>query len=94
MGQCLQTSIPPSTATILLGILYNTYLHAQYGSQPNDFGRVKDDKIFYISGGLLLTQIVLGGFMAGMRAGLIHNVWPIVADIQGFLDKFLLTQSI
>ena len=77
-----------SLATILLGILYNTYLHAQYGSQPNDFGRIKDDKIFYISGGLLLTQIVLGGFMAGMRAGLIHNVWPIVADIQGFLDKF------
>ena len=27
-----------SLATILLGILYNTYLHAQYGSQPKDFG--------------------------------------------------------
>ena len=26
-----------SLATILLGILYNTYLHAQYGSQPKDF---------------------------------------------------------
>lgn len=77
-----------SLATILLGILYNTYLHAQYGSQPKDFGRMKNDKVFYLSGGLLLTQIVLGGFMAGMRAGLIHNVWPLVLDFEGFFQLF------
>lgn len=77
-----------SLATILLGILYNTYLHAQYGSQPSDLARIKEDKIFHVSGGLLLLQIVLGGFMAGMRAGLIHNVWPVAIDIQGFLHLF------
>ena len=35
-----------------------------------------------------MTQIVLGGFMAGMRAGLIHNVWPVVLDLEGFCSAF------
>ena len=26
--------------------------------------------------------------MAGMRAGLIHNVWPVVLDLQGFFQLF------
>ncbi len=30
--------------------------------------------------GILLLQIIYGGFVAGLNAGLVHNHWPMMAD--------------
>lgn len=36
---------------------------------------------------LLLIQIIYGGFVAGLSAGLIHNHWPLMADQQFIHDS-------
>lgn len=35
----------------------------------------------------LIVQIVYGGFVAGLNAGLIHNHWPLMSDGQFFHDS-------
>jgi cytochrome c oxidase assembly protein subunit 15 len=47
---------------------------------------------------LLIIQIIYGGFVAGLNAGMIHNHWPLMADGQFFhesitLEKPTLLQS-
>jgi len=41
----------------------------------------------------LLIQIIYGGFVAGLNAGLIHNHWPLMSDGEFFHESILLEQD-
>lgn len=41
----------------------------------------------------LLIQIIYGGFVAGLNAGLIHNHWPLMSDGQFFHDSISLEKN-
>lgn len=41
----------------------------------------------------LLIQIIYGGFVAGLNAGLIHNHWPLMSDGQFFHESILLEKD-
>ena len=41
----------------------------------------------------LLLQIVYGGFVAGLNAGLIHNHWPLMSDGQFIHDSVFIEKS-
>ena len=42
---------------------------------------------------VLLLQIIYGGFVAGLNAGLIHNHWPLMSDGQFIHDSVFLEQK-
>jgi cytochrome c oxidase assembly protein subunit 15 len=42
---------------------------------------------------LLLLQIIYGGFVAGLNAGLIHNHWPLMSEGQFIHDSVFLEQK-
>lgn len=42
---------------------------------------------------VLLLQIIYGGFVAGLNAGLIHNHWPLMSDGQFIHDSVFLEQD-
>ena len=50
-------------------------------------------KIARIALAVLIIQIIYGGFVAGLNAGLIHNHWPLMSDGQFFHDSIQLEQS-
>ena len=50
-------------------------------------------KIARIALVFLLIQIVYGGFVAGLNAGLIHNHWPLMSDGQLFHDSITLEKD-
>ena len=50
-------------------------------------------KIARIALTVLIIQIIYGGFVAGLNAGLIHNNWPLMSDGQFFHDSIRLEQS-
>jgi cytochrome c oxidase assembly protein subunit 15 len=39
------------------------------------------------------VQIIYGGFVAGLNAGLIHNHWPLMSDGQLFHESILLEKE-
>lgn len=41
----------------------------------------------------LLLQIIYGGFVAGLNAGLIHNHWPLMSDGQFFHESIALEKD-
>jgi cytochrome c oxidase assembly protein subunit 15 len=50
-------------------------------------------KIARIALVILIIQIIYGGFVAGLSAGLIHNHWPLMSDGQFFHESIRLEQS-
>lgn len=42
---------------------------------------------------ILLLQIIYGGFVAGLNAGLVHNHWPMMSDGQFIHDSVFLEQK-
>jgi cytochrome c oxidase assembly protein subunit 15 len=50
-------------------------------------------KIARISLVFLVIQIIYGGFVAGMNAGLIHNHWPMMSDGQFLHESVLLEKD-
>lgn len=42
---------------------------------------------------VLLIQIIYGGFVAGLNAGLIHNHWPMMADGEFFHESIALEKD-
>lgn len=50
-------------------------------------------KLAQITLTVLLLQIVYGGFVAGLNAGLIHNHWPLMSDGQFFHESILLEKD-
>lgn len=41
----------------------------------------------------LLLQIIYGGFVAGLNAGLIHNHWPLMSDGEFFHESIILEKD-
>ena len=41
----------------------------------------------------LLIQIIYGGFVAGLNAGLIHNRWPLMSDGEFFHESIILEKD-
>ncbi|MFM2214114.1 MAG: Heme synthase [Bacteroidota bacterium] len=41
----------------------------------------------------LLLQIIYGGFVAGLNAGLVHNHWPLMSDGQFFHESIVLEKE-
>lgn len=41
----------------------------------------------------LLIQIIYGGFVAGLNAGLLHNHWPLMSDGQFFHDSIIVEKE-
>lgn len=41
---------------------------------------------------ILLIQIIYGGFVAGLNAGLVHNHWPMMSDGQFFHESITIEQ--
>jgi cytochrome c oxidase assembly protein subunit 15 len=50
-------------------------------------------KIARIALAFLLLQIIYGGFVAGLNAGLIHNHWPMMSDGQFIHDSVFIEQK-
>jgi cytochrome c oxidase assembly protein subunit 15 len=50
-------------------------------------------KIARIALVILVIQIIYGGFVAGMNAGLIHNQWPLMSDGQFFHESIILEKD-
>ena len=50
-------------------------------------------KIARIALGILLLQIIYGGFVAGLNAGLIHNHWPMMSEGKFMHETVLIEQS-
>lgn len=42
---------------------------------------------------VILMQIIYGGFVAGLNAGLVHNHWPLMSDGQFFHDSIMLEKE-
>ena len=42
---------------------------------------------------VIIVQIIYGGFVAGMNAGLIHNHWPLMSDGQFFHESIILEKD-
>ena len=42
---------------------------------------------------ILIIQIIYGGFVAGLNAGLVHNHWPLMSDGQFIHDSVFIEQS-
>lgn len=42
---------------------------------------------------VLIIQIIYGGFVAGLNAGLVHNHWPLMSDGQFVHDSVFIEQS-
>jgi heme a synthase len=42
---------------------------------------------------VIVIQIIYGGFVAGLNAGLIHNHWPLMSDNQFFHDSILVEKD-
>ncbi|CAM4283254.1 COX15/CtaA family protein [Flavobacterium terrigena] len=50
-------------------------------------------KIARIALVFLIIQIIYGGFVAGLNAGLIHNHWPLMSDGQLFHESIILEKN-
>ncbi len=50
-------------------------------------------KLARITMAFLLIQIIYGGFVAGLNAGLIHNHWPLMSDGQFLHESVLLEKN-
>ena len=42
---------------------------------------------------IVILQIIYGGFVAGLNAGLIHNHWPLMSDGQFFHESIILERD-
>lgn len=50
-------------------------------------------KLAQIALAILLIQIIYGGFVAGLNAGLIHNHWPLMSDGKFFHESIILEKD-
>ena len=71
-------------ATLLFGYLFWTWLRTH---QTDDFVEEQSSlqRFAWMTTGVLCIQILLGGLMAGMRAGLIHPYFPFFVEGERFL---------
>lgn len=85
-------SIHLSIATTLFGFLFWTWLLSVQPS-PTDGNLVKLKRQSNLIVSLLFLQIIFGGLMAGMRAGLIHPYFPFFVEGDRFLNALAATSE-
>ncbi len=75
-------------ATLLFGYLFWTWLRSH---QEDGFavGGAWLKRFAWITSGVLVIQILLGGLMAGMRAGLIHPYFPFFVEGERLLGALM-----
>lgn len=71
------------TLWVALDLIYPTKLNAIFPLQ----------KIARIAMVFLIVQIIYGGFVAGLNAGLIHNHWPLMSDGQFLHESVILEKD-
>jgi len=74
-----------SLATILFGYLIWTWFMARQPIRTDDH-LIKFKKLGWGIAGVLMIQIIFGGLMAGMRAGLIHPYFPFFVEGERLLS--------
>jgi cytochrome c oxidase assembly protein subunit 15 len=75
-------------ATALFGyLLWTAYMVLKPSATDNGFPALR--RFGWALTGLLLVQIVLGGLMAGTRAGLLHPYWPVFDHWGAFVPHLL-----
>jgi len=86
-------SVHLSIATALFACLTWTWLRA---SQPSGADRVHKDLKKLLNGiiAVLFLQIIFGGLMAGMRAGLIHPYFPFFVEGERLLGALAATEQV
>jgi cytochrome c oxidase assembly protein subunit 15 len=67
-----------AVAFVILGLLI--WVALDLGADPGDDTRVMggDRRVAALLTALVLLQVVLGAFVAGLKAGLAHNTWPLM----------------
>lgn len=72
-------SIHLSIGFSLAGMIWYTFLREQ---QPNKivFSHLGFKRAFWFTFILVCVQIIFGGLMAGMKAGLLYTTWPMMGD--------------
>lgn len=80
-------------ATTLFGYLFWTWLRAQQ-PKTTDFHFPKLKRLGWIVAFVLFVQIIFGGLMAGMRAGLIHPHFPMFVEGERLWSAFSATAEI
>ncbi len=76
-------------ATTLISYLFWTFLLSVYGRKGSQSGDTKFlgiKRFSWILLSVLLVQILFGGLMAGMRAGLIHPHFPFYVESEYFFN--------
>ncbi len=66
-------------ATLLFGYLWWTYLLQRFPERPLK-NMLKTRRLAFWVGGVLVLQILLGGLMAGTKAGLVHPHFPFFVE--------------
>ncbi|MEL6926868.1 MAG: COX15/CtaA family protein, partial [Bacteroidota bacterium] len=77
-----------SIATTLFGYLFWTWLKASQPSAADGHFRALKRNAWGITG-VLIIQIIFGGLMAGMRAGLIHPHFPYFVQGARFVESLM-----
>ncbi len=73
-------------ATILLGVLFWSWWRSM-GKTESDGGLVYLRRFAWLLATLIFVQIIFGGLMAGMRAGLVHPYFPIFVNGDNILNS-------
>lgn len=68
-----------SLALILIAVILWTILSIEHDNVPARDQSQRPD-LFYVTGFLLCFQIVLGAFVAGLKAGFYYNTFPLMGD--------------
>ncbi len=64
-------------ALSVFAAVFWSYLYARF---PDRGGRLSKSPLLYLTGVVLVVQILFGGIMAGMKAALVYPTWPEIGS--------------
>jgi cytochrome c oxidase assembly protein subunit 15 len=80
-------------ATALMGYLWWTYLSVKHYQQPTvDYSKIR--KFAWIVTIVLVAQILVGGLVAGTKAGLVHPHFPAFVNGGQFVEQLTNTREL
>ncbi len=80
-----------TTAFITFAFTFWVALNLMYPKQENLYKPFQ--KLLQFTLAILLIQIIWGAFVAGLKAGLIHNTWPMMNDGKLMHETVLIEQT-
>jgi heme a synthase len=69
-----------SLALLLIGAILWTILKIDLGSGEQLSAQVQQPYLFYVAAMCLVIQIILGAFVAGLKAGFYYNTFPLMGE--------------